>query len=552
MTPAPLVQLVDLTDFVRFEHEAMATTFTLYLPPGTGGHPPAAVARELFAEVDRIEGVLSFYRENSDVSRINRAAAGEVLRIDEITHRCLLTALEVSAASGGVFDPFLGHRALLAKNQATPSHLLGLPAPEDDAVAVLAVDPARPVVEKLSGRRWLDLGAVGKGAALDAVAAGLSGWEITSAVLVAGGSSIRVIGPTPPSAAAGWTLRLTRHPGQGEVWLRGPFSLGASGGGFQPEHVIAPARSTRREQTVVLAPDAALADALSTAALLMSDDALAALFADTAGGAVLATLSDRSLLRTGVFQSLLGSPPLITLVIPCWREQVRLPPFLAALAVAIDEAALPVELLVVDDGSPPAEREATRARVESLRARFPQVRALLDASPHRGKGHAVYAGWRAAGTPVAWLGFVDADGAIPAADVVRGLALALRENSAPPRTVIAASRYHQNPAYPVRRGFWRQRTGGWFARWCRTQLQHPVEDAQCGFKLLPAAWWRARAPWRCTGYEFDLELILAARDDGLDFYNLPVAWREIAGSHVSIADGLALVRLVRAWRTRRA
>ncbi len=548
MNPAPLVQLVELDGLERFEHEAMATQFTLYLAPPANG-TARQVATEAFALLDRVEEQLSFYREGSDVTRINRAPSGDTLRIDELTHHCLLTAIEVAAASAGAFDPFAGGAALRAKDQKTPSHLRDLEPPSpDDIRPVLSLDPEQPLVTKLDGCRWLDLGAVGKGAALDAMARLLTDWDISTAVLVGGGSSVLVIGPPLAADRSKWTLRLPQLPGQPELSLAAPFALGASGSGFQPGHVIAPTGFQRRQQSLVLAPDAALADALSTAALLMADDALTTLFNQAPDCAVLATRTDAPLLRTGVFNSWRRPPPAATLVIPCWREQDRLPPFLAQLGAALDDAALPVEVLIVDDGSPVADAAATRRAVAELHERHPQIQPMLDNERHRGKGGAVYHGWRHAAASAQWLGFVDADGAVPATEVIRGLKQVLAAPAAAQPSLIAASRYHQDHSRPVRRGFWRQRTGGWFARWAKVQLRIGADDSQCGFKIVPAAWWRAREPWAVDGYDFDLELLIAARDDSLPITNLPIAWREVPGSNVRLSDGLELVRVVKRLR----
>ena len=56
-------------------HAAMATEWVFHL----GGHDPIYLrqaATEAFALIDQLEGNLSFYRESSDVTRLNRAARG--------------------------------------------------------------------------------------------------------------------------------------------------------------------------------------------------------------------------------------------------------------------------------------------------------------------------------------------------------------------------------------------------------------------------------------------------------------------------------------------
>ena len=118
MMPSPIVQLPDMGGLTSFSHRAMATEFTLHLS-APDDVDLRAVAAEVFRRIDRIEEKLSFYREASDVSRINRAAPGDTLVIDECTADCLMLALEVAVASEGRFDPFVGAQALLAKAQPT-------------------------------------------------------------------------------------------------------------------------------------------------------------------------------------------------------------------------------------------------------------------------------------------------------------------------------------------------------------------------------------------------------------------------------------------------
>lgn len=544
--PPPIIQLVDLGKLQRFSHDAMATQFRLHLRATDAATALRPIAEEAFRLLDRLEERLSFYQEGSDVTRINRAAAGDTVRIDDITHRCLLDALEVSAATAGAFDPFAGHAALIAKGQPVPHHLSDIPspAPNDDA-PVLAIDPEQPVVTKLAGQRWLDLGAVGKGAVLDAMAELLKEWDITTAVLNGGGSSLMVFGPPPDPTETTWELRLPQSTGEPTLRLAAPFALGASGEGFQPGHIIDRRARTSRPQCLVLAPRAALADALSTAAILLTDEEIRALVGEDPRFGVFATHAERSAVSAGVFQTeLTRAGPEVTLVIPCWCESKRLPPFLTALAKALEERQLPVEIIVVDDGSPRAECDRTRRAVETVRASFTCIRPLFAADRHQGKGGAIYQGWHAASPLSRWLGFVDADGAVPPAGVISGIerALATTENL----PIIAANRYHHDRTLPVKRSWIRQRTGSWFAQWARAHLGLSAVDSQCGFKLVPAHWWRSRtAPWEELGFAFDLELLLAAKADRVATENLNIPWQEIGGSKVGLNDGFALVRSVR-------
>lgn len=550
MKPAPssIIRLMGLELLERFEHEAMNTRFVLHLGETPDGNALRPIAEEAFRLLDRIEEKLSFYQEGSDVTRINRAAPGESFRIDDLTHRCLLQAVEVSAATNGAFDPFAGHAALGAKNQTIPHHLSGIQPPaEDDDAPVLSIDPEQPMVTKLEGCRWLDLGAVGKGAALDALAELLQEWELRSAVLSGGGSSLLVFGSAPDQVDSAWSLSLPQSPGNPTLKLDAPFALGASGDGFQPGHIISSDPTTdARPQSLVLAPNAALADALSTAAILMSDEALREVMGDEPGFGVFATHAQSAPLTAGhLAEKVERVGPELSLVIPCWCESQRLPGFLRELCEAIKQSHSPVEIIVVDDGSPAPEPELTRTEIEQLRRDFSFLQPMAAPPVHLGKGGAIYHGWRQASSTSRWLGFVDADGAVPPAAVLAGINLAFSQKNELP--IIAANRYHHDSSLPVKRDWIRQQTGGWFARWARRKLGLEAHDSQCGFKLLPAQWWRTRdeKKWLEAGYAFDLELLLAAQADDIPLQNLNITWTEIGGSNVGLRDGWELVQTVR-------
>ena len=260
-------------------HAAMATEFIFHL----GGHESAYLrqaAAEAFALIDQLEGRLSFYRESSDVTRINRAPAGAEISVSPETLACLALAAEAARQTGGAFDAFNGRAAIAAKNQQIPLYLVDAPGPQDGDLpgAVVSLHPEAGLVKKLRAGPWLDLGALGKGYALDQAALVLAEWELTTGCLIAGGSSLRGLG------GPGWALEIDE--GKPALTAPGNFCLGASGFQFQPSHIIdarTGADHSATARALVLAPSAALADALSTAAMLLDERQLARLTRELPG-----------------------------------------------------------------------------------------------------------------------------------------------------------------------------------------------------------------------------------------------------------------------------
>jgi FAD:protein FMN transferase len=256
----------------RFEHEAMNCVFSFVLE----GAEPRYLAQSALAAAERLdalENLLSLYRESSDVAALNAAPAGETIRVAEETANCLAAALRVAAWTRSAFHPFCGASALAAKGQAPAGEGPHRPPGGDP---VIALDLAGRRVTKLREGFLLDLGGVGKGFALDCVRELLrEDWEVPSGLLVAGGSSVLAF--SAPGAGP-WPVRLAGGPAL--PGLR-DTALAASGLGFQPGHVIDPRTSlpvATSRRVFVEAPGAAEADALATAAMVLSTSEIETLF----------------------------------------------------------------------------------------------------------------------------------------------------------------------------------------------------------------------------------------------------------------------------------
>ena len=238
------------------------------------------------------------------------------------------------------------------------------------------------------------------------------------------------------------------------------------------------------------------------------------------------------------------------LVIPAFRESERLPPFLAALLEHLDHRALAAEVLVVDDGSGPDEQRRLAEIATRLRPRHPRLLEPLCLAQNRGKGGAVRAGWARATAAHDWVGFVDADGAVPATEVGRLLALAFA--SAGP-TAIFGSRIRMLGRH-IERDILRHLSGRVFASLVGRTISPEIYDSQCGLKLLPAAVYRRIAAGLAEdGFCFDVEILAALLTAGAPIIEVPIDWADQPGSKVSLVrDALRMFLGVRRIHARRA
>jgi thiamine biosynthesis lipoprotein len=271
--------------FLRLSRPAMACTFELFLPEEERGR--LAAAQQALEQVDDIEARLTVYRETSEVSRVNRRAASGPVHVSAELHALLRLAREIGRETGGTYDVTCGalircwgflHRAGRipdpdALDRARKASGWERVVFDDDAETIAW---AAPGVE-------INLGSIGKGYALDHIAAALRASGIHDFLLHAGQSSVLAAGNA--GAGDGWTVAIAdgRRPGGrlGTLVL-GDQALSTSGIGQQRftiegrryGHIIDPRSGTPSDacvQSSVVAPSAAVSEALSTAFFVMAE-----------------------------------------------------------------------------------------------------------------------------------------------------------------------------------------------------------------------------------------------------------------------------------------
>lgn len=226
------------------------------------------------------------------------------------------------------------------------------------------------------------------------------------------------------------------------------------------------------------------------------------------------------------------SAPFLSLVIPAFNEESRLPASLEKALAWLEHRPYSWEVRVVDDGS----ADGTAAVVEDFAAREPRV--LLQREPHRGKGGAVRAGMLA--SQARWRFLCDADFSMPVEQVERFLPPALEgcDVAIASREIPGARRIGE-PGH-------RHVIGRAFNALVRASLVPGVEDTQCGFKCFSAA--AAELLFRrqtIEGWAFDVEVLFLARRAGLRVVEVPIDWFYMDRSQVSpVRDGIRMFREV--------
>lgn len=167
---------------------------------------------------------------------------------------------------------------------------------------------------------------------------------------------------------------------------------------------------------------------------------------------------------------MLGSPPLLSVVVPAYNEEKRLPASLTSIHQYLTSQTYSSEIIVVDDGS----NDRTAAVAAELVASLPLLRVIHN--PHRGKAFALRTGVAATKGNVVFL--CDADLSMPVTEVAKFLPLiqAGYDVVMGSREAPGAHRYDEPP--------YRHLMGRVYNFLVRVVLFGEFQDTQCGFKCL--------------------------------------------------------------------
>lgn len=270
---------------VRLSARVMACDFSVIMNPGVTDQIEAA--GEALELVSAIEDWLSIYRHSSELSCVNRTAAESPVRVRHGLFSLLQAAMDINARTDGAFDMATGALTQLwraSRRAAT----IPLQQEIDKALTRTGLKHVELQPESQSIAFHvpgivLDPGAIGKGYALDEAAQWLTQCEHGPEAFLMHGGHSSLIARGSHNGHSGWPVGignpLFTEKRVGTIVLRDQ-AMATSGSNIQffrhegkrYGHILDPRTGWPVDgmlSVTVLAPSAALADALSTAFFVM-------------------------------------------------------------------------------------------------------------------------------------------------------------------------------------------------------------------------------------------------------------------------------------------
>lgn len=281
--PAEIEAVPD--ELIRAGRPAMACHFEILL--STRYRSQIMTVHRALDLIQELEAQLTVFRDDSEIAQLNRCAFDRPIPAEAGLFELLRLGTRIYRETGGAFDLTAGPLWKVwgfSRRQGT------LPEPEAVEGArsrvgscFLELEPSAGTVRFRRRGLELNLGAIGKGYALDRAGRQLQEAGLSRALLHAGHSSILALGEGPGRESPGWKVSIRDPLGRtgplATVQLRNR-ALSTSGVGEQffkvgnrrYGHVLDPRTGHPVEKNLAataLAPSAAEADALATAFLVM-------------------------------------------------------------------------------------------------------------------------------------------------------------------------------------------------------------------------------------------------------------------------------------------
>lgn len=234
-----------------------------------------------FAEIDRIERMMSTYREDSLISEVNRHAAGRAVPAGEELYGLVETALRISRLTDGAFDityDSVGRHYDFREGTRPDASTIEEELALLDYRLVTLVPGERAIRFGREGVR-INLGGIAKGYAVERAARVLAAAGVGHAIVTAGGDSRLlgdrggepwVVGVRDPRAEQGVAVRLPLV--DEAISTSGDYERYFEEDGVRYHHILSPATGEPARgvySATVVGPDGVLTDALSTSVFVL-------------------------------------------------------------------------------------------------------------------------------------------------------------------------------------------------------------------------------------------------------------------------------------------
>jgi len=200
------------SNYVRLACHAMATRFEIVL---YGDNPTAlrAAAEEAIEEIHRLEAQLSLYQPSSEIAHVNARAAREGVRVSPGVFALLEHAQKLTSETSGAFDitiaPLVRCWGFMGGTGKIPSENELADARAKVGMHLVQLNRPDFTIRFATEGVMLDLGAIGKGYAIDCASEILRQAGVASALLHSGTSTVSAIGSPP--GEANWKIAI-EHP----------------------------------------------------------------------------------------------------------------------------------------------------------------------------------------------------------------------------------------------------------------------------------------------------------------------------------------------------
>jgi len=212
--------------------------------------------------------------------------------------------------------------------------------------------------------------------------------------------------------------------------------------------------------------------------------------------------------------------PYLSVILPAYNEEARIVPSLERRHKYLEAQDYSYEVVIINDGSTDKTKDLIKEKIKD----WPHFR-LESYKVNKGKGYATkYGMLKAKGK---WRLFMDVDESVPLNEIERFWPY-IKDYQ-----IIIGSRYIEGGKITKKQPLIRRIISRGGNLLTQTLIAWGIKDTQCGFKLFSQASATEIFPLQTMErWSFDMELIAIAKKHGYKIKEVPIIWKEEAGSRL--------------------